>query len=502
MQFPTLIRFQARMILRQALCGLLLCGVLLARNAAAQTPAGTAFTYQGILSQSGSPASGTYDIQFTLYNDPTGGLQKGATLTLNDVTVDKGRLTVNLDFGFTVFADDEGRWMQIAVRPGTSSGAYTVLTPRQALKPTPYAIMAQGAVNANVVPWGGIAGVPYGTSGSSKYLARADHTHDDLISSATVNEKFVHQNGSGTIVSSDTLSTLYVTQLGKGRAGNFVSPGDIALYASTSASPHFKPGTMEGLLLRIYPAAIYGAALNGGNGVYGETTSGNAIYGTSQNGNGVAGNSVTNGSGGSFSGPTGVTGTGTGTGGIGGVFSGNGSNGFALQANGSATVTLNLAVGSTVTAHNVAFSAPKIHILSVPAEAFHPKSSSTTYNMSSNGGIGIFSAGAASLTAPVNLPQGAVITSLKAFFYNEGSLQQISLHLWGVKYNGGGYYDIASVNSLSIAMYGSKTANATTNTIVDNQKFGYLLTAYANQWDGFYLLLMGVVITYTTTDAE
>lgn len=42
-------------------------------TAFAQTPLGTVFTYQGQLKESGSPASGLYDIRFQLYLASSGG---------------------------------------------------------------------------------------------------------------------------------------------------------------------------------------------------------------------------------------------------------------------------------------------------------------------------------------------------------------------------------------------------------------------------------------------
>ena len=42
---------------------------------------GTAFTYQGQLNDNGSPADGTYDLRFAIFDAASGGTQQGATLT-------------------------------------------------------------------------------------------------------------------------------------------------------------------------------------------------------------------------------------------------------------------------------------------------------------------------------------------------------------------------------------------------------------------------------------
>jgi hypothetical protein len=61
---------------------------------------------------------------------------------VKNVPVSEGLFTVPLDFGAGVFTGD-ARWLEIGVRPGLSSGAYTLLSPRQALTATPYALYAQ-----------------------------------------------------------------------------------------------------------------------------------------------------------------------------------------------------------------------------------------------------------------------------------------------------------------------------------------------------------------------
>jgi len=102
-------------------------------------PSGTGFTYQGSLTDNANPASGSYDFQFGLYDAANAGLQIGTTLSLGDVPVNRGLFSVELDFGTSAFGGG-GRWLQVAVRPGASAGAYTTLAPRQELTPAPQAL--------------------------------------------------------------------------------------------------------------------------------------------------------------------------------------------------------------------------------------------------------------------------------------------------------------------------------------------------------------------------
>jgi len=119
--------------------------------ATALAQGGTAFTYQGQLLDGGSPANGSYDFRFRLYNAVSGGGQVGSTLTLQDLVVSEGVFITQLDFG-SVF-DGAALWLDIGVRPGASTGSFTSLSPRQSLTATPYALHSQstGALQGNAV---------------------------------------------------------------------------------------------------------------------------------------------------------------------------------------------------------------------------------------------------------------------------------------------------------------------------------------------------------------
>ncbi len=108
----------------------------------------TSFTYQGKLSDSGAPANGVFDFQFKLFDLLAGGAQQGATLSLNDVTVTDGIFTLQLDFGPGVFPN-ANRFLEIAVRPGAETGAYTLLGPRQQVTSSPYAIRSLNSTSSD-----------------------------------------------------------------------------------------------------------------------------------------------------------------------------------------------------------------------------------------------------------------------------------------------------------------------------------------------------------------
>jgi hypothetical protein len=134
---------------------------------------GTAFTYQGRLSDANSPAEGEYDMEFKLYTHPDMPLQAGST-AVDNVEVTDGYFTVQLDFGDSVFTG-YARWLQIGVRPGEleDPNTYSALSPRQEVTPTPYSI------NADQLD--GLHSTEFAASGhdhDSDY-ALISHIHDD-----------------------------------------------------------------------------------------------------------------------------------------------------------------------------------------------------------------------------------------------------------------------------------------------------------------------------------
>lgn len=112
-------------------------------------PLGTAFTYQGQLKDAGLPANASYDFQFKLFDAAAAGAQIGSTILKGDVAVSAGQFSVSLDFGATPFAG-QSRFLEIGVRPGASTGAYTLLGARQELTPSPNALHSATTSDAEV----------------------------------------------------------------------------------------------------------------------------------------------------------------------------------------------------------------------------------------------------------------------------------------------------------------------------------------------------------------
>ena len=224
----------------------LMTSLALPAIAAAGGPVGTAFSYQGYLTDGGVPVDDVCDARFGLWDAEIGGAQIGVDVEQFALNVVSGQLTALIDFG-TAFGG-EARWLNVEVKC-SGDVAYVPLDPRQALTPTPYAI--------------GLS-LPY--SGSS----------------------------------TDAGNALSITNTGLGRAANF----QIANAASTSAAVNaLNNGSgPAGAFLNdaggdgVQGTAFVAAGVHGVGGQYGvrgEATSGAGIQGEATSGAGVHGEATT-----------------------------------------------------------------------------------------------------------------------------------------------------------------------------------------------------------------
>jgi len=233
------------------------CLLALSHVGSAQT---TTFSYQGKFDDGGTPATGTYDFTFRLFDSPSGGSQIGSNVIRNDVQVTAGIFTVLLDFGSSPFTSLAAGHLEIEVRPGASTGAYTTLAPRQQLAAAPYAIRAFQAASAdNATQLGGIAASQYVMAGSSNFIqnqnAGAQAASNFNISGTgtanIVNAVTQYNLNSTRILSYPGLNNIFVgASAGNGNTtGNNNSfVGSLAGFANTSGTRNSYFGSEAGFL--------------------------------------------------------------------------------------------------------------------------------------------------------------------------------------------------------------------------------------------------------------
>ena len=253
---------------------------------------GTAFTYQGQLQNNGAPASGNYNLTFTLFNTNTGGTAVAGPVTNNGVVINNGLFTVLIDFGSGVFTGATN-WLQIGVATnGVSS--FTTLTPRQQLTPTPYAIYAE---NANAA---GLSGtIPAATFGG---------TYGNAVILNNAGNSFSGNGGGLTNVNTATLGGLGANQFwhttGNSNtvAGvNFLGTADnlpLELRVNGARALRVEPGgtnapnVVWGHTANSVAAGVVGAVIGGGGGS--SVTSGAALTNRVTDAHGVVGGGLGN----------------------------------------------------------------------------------------------------------------------------------------------------------------------------------------------------------------
>ena len=220
----------------------------LARYAEGQT---TAFTYQGKLTDGANPATGLYDMTFSLFDTGTNGSQVGSTLMGTAMPVTNGLLTTSLDFGSSPF-NGSSRWLQIGVKTNGSASGYTVLTPRTALTPTPYAIYAQ---TAGTVPSGAIGSSQLAASSVASANLQANSVTSAKIASASVGSaqlnpplSLVASAVGGALTGNQAVLLVTNTAVGSGFNFGLIAGGKTAIgaYSTTGNSALLGTATTAG----------------------------------------------------------------------------------------------------------------------------------------------------------------------------------------------------------------------------------------------------------------
>jgi hypothetical protein len=278
--------------------------LLSATTALGQT---TSFTYQGRLTDGGTAANGNYDLQFALWDSASGGTQVGSTLTVSTVAVSNGGFSVSLDFGAGSF-NGANRFLEISARP-VSAGAFTLLSPRQQVTATPYAIrsantsLADNATTAatatNATQLGGVAASQYvQTSDSRLSDARAPAAGSaNYIQNTTNQQAGVNFNisGNGTIggiLSGNVVNAATQFNIGgnpvlsvTGSVGTFANSNTFAgVGAGAANTPHIGDGvdnSFFGQLAGNKNTIGFDNAFFGANAGQNNTGSGNAFFGSS-----------------------------------------------------------------------------------------------------------------------------------------------------------------------------------------------------------------------------
>ena len=194
---------------------------------------GTAFTYQGLLNNGASPASGSYDMTFTLFAANTGGVAIAGPVTNSATIVSNGLFTALVNLGPGAFIG-ASNWLEIAVRTN-GAGTFNTLAPRQQVTPTPYAVTAENVIGLTTQSATNI------TSGTL-----ADARLSSNVALRNASQTFTGQNTFSSAVSANTISPASQLTI----AGDILMSGGANVYHNFSLTG----GNSAGFLYGSYPA--------------------------------------------------------------------------------------------------------------------------------------------------------------------------------------------------------------------------------------------------------
>jgi hypothetical protein len=246
---------------------------------------GTAFMYQGQLTENSMPFTGSAEFQPSLWTAESGGSQLAVNSPATHIVgVTNGLFVLPLDFGSSPFGSGAERWLQLEVR--TAIGSFSTLSPRQKLTATPYALTAGNLTGtlpavqlSGTVPDARIsATITRDTEVMPLVLANdgvgsgLDADLLDGLDSTT----FIRTNGPAAIGGNNSVNAiLTVTQSGSHN-------GVLATTASTTA----------GRAALVGQAGAVGPAINSVAGVFGTSAAGRGVIGSSASHDGVFGYST------------------------------------------------------------------------------------------------------------------------------------------------------------------------------------------------------------------
>jgi hypothetical protein len=244
-------------------------------------PMGTAFSYQGYLTEGGRPAHGLYDFRFAIYDAPTNGTE--LTLlppTILAVPVNDGLFRVTLDFGEGIFNGD-AVWLEIAVRTNAPLVKFQTLSPRQPLSPVPYALHAANAGLASSVASNSISsfsianGAVTAAKIASGQVVKSLNGLTDAVTLAPGSNITITPSGNSLIIGSTggPASWSLTGNPGTSPGLNFLGTTDnqpLELRAGNRRVLRLEPGTefapnvIAGSTLNSVAAGVRGATISGG----------------------------------------------------------------------------------------------------------------------------------------------------------------------------------------------------------------------------------------------
>lgn len=167
--------------------------------------------------------------------------------------------------------------------------------------------------------------------------------------------------------------------------------------------------------------------------------------------------------------------------------------GYAVYADGR------LRVRGAATVDSVRYNTPRSHFVAIGSEAFVPTANLDYTNL---GWACVSVTGSHSMVAPLNLPDGAVVTAMMAFFCDASGSSDLTVSLQARALVDSAAYPMAAVDSSGITLFGSKYTNTIALSTIDYGYFAYRIVINCDNWSPSLQGVSSVIIYYRISEAE
>lgn len=162
-----------------------------------------------------------------------------------------------------------------------------------------------------------------------------------------------------------------------------------------------------------------------------------------------------------------------------------------------------LDVNGDTTSSTYRYTTPQTRTLSLPPSAFIPRNPVNAVIESNFGSTYYTSAqGTGNFSVPLNLPNGAVLTSLTVFLVDNSNAVDISANLLSRLYASTTYTAIAAISTSGASTGVQTVSSPALSTVIDNDSRAYILSIFCPAWDGTNTMIRGARITYTVTGPD
>jgi hypothetical protein len=162
-----------------------------------------------------------------------------------------------------------------------------------------------------------------------------------------------------------------------------------------------------------------------------------------------------------------------------------------------------LDVNGDTTSNAFRYATPQSRTLSLPPSAFVPRTSANAI-IESNSGSTYYTAaqGSGTFSAPLNLPNGAVLNSLTVFLVDNSNAVDISASLLSRSFSSTIYSLLTTVSTSGATTSVQAVSSHAISTVIENDSRAYILSIFCSAWDGTNTMIKGARITYFVTGPD